>query len=112
MKSWTMPICFAAACVVGSGCGSTDPMPQVRWKDAAGSTWWAPMRTPAEDDAIWTERPGAGVVLVCSKTGEESLVADPEGWLANRGRPNSPFRSRVDAPLILPPENRRAAVAP
>ena len=84
------------------GCGeSVDPGPMVLWKDAAGNTWQAPLRTPPPDDPVWEEHPGAGVVMHCAKTGQEVLVADPESWLAHRGQPGTPFRSKAGAPLIL-----------
>lgn len=76
-------------------------VPLVRWRDAAGAEWQAPLKTPPADDPIWKEHPGAGVVLRCAKTGVETIVADPDAWLAYRGRPNSPFKSKAGAPLVL-----------
>lgn len=93
------------ALALGSGCGGKAPapaVPVVQWRDQAGQTWSAPLKTPPLEDPVWTEHPGAGVVMRCAKTGKEELVADPDSWKLYFGRPNSPFRSKAKAPLVLP----------
>lgn len=94
---WTLVL---GASVVGCSPGLAPP-PTVLWKDAAGQTWRAPLRTPPPDDPVWKEHPGAGVVMKCAKTGKETLVSNPDAWLAQRNNPASPFRSKANAPLVL-----------
>lgn len=78
------------------GCGenpiAAPPEMKVQWVDERGQTWFAPPVTPAADDPVLVQHPGAGVVLIDRATKKKVVVRDPSAFLQKQQQGGGPAR--------------------